>query len=225
MKDQYEKIWEKFFKETEDFRSGKRKNYPTLLTRPLYIDSELWGPEPEGGKIHKPQTKEQRQKQLRYRQDTRVKVETLWGLLCWVHGLDPVMPHSMAGWKKLCEELVGRHVQGFQITNTPPKLPKRRGAKKTRGPLYYIELVHEVDEACARYAKTHKVKKVPPLTVIDNPKLLAKWRTASGKLQTANTLVTRYRETKKMMEAARERGPDPKFRPLAELAELYKNSK
>ena len=225
MNDRYERVMDQFFKEMEDFRSGKRKKYPTLLTEPLYIDSELWGPEPEGGKVRKPLTKAQRQEQLRYRQKIVDEYRTRWGLLCLLHGMDPLMPRSKAEWQELCRRLAARHVPGFQITNTPPKFPKRRSAKKARGPLYYIELVHEVDEACARYAKTHKVKKVPPLTVIANSKLLARWKTASGKLQTAKTLVTRYHETKKMMEAARERGPHPEFRPLAELAELYKNSK
>jgi hypothetical protein len=221
MKSPYEKARDQFIQQIEDFACGKRKKYPALLAEPLYVDSKLWGSE----SVHKRLTKAQRQEQLRYRQKIVDEYQTRWGLLCLMYGMDPVIPRYKAAWQELCRRLAVRHVPGLQTTNISPQPRKRRGAKRSRGPLYYIGLVHEVDEARARYAKTHKVKKVPPLTVIDNQKFLAGWKTASGKLQTAKTLLTRYRETKKMMEAVRERGPDPKFRPLAELAELYKNSK
>ena len=51
MKDPFDKRWDEFLQEAEDFRSGKRKEYPEILAEPLYVDPKLWEPEPDGGKV------------------------------------------------------------------------------------------------------------------------------------------------------------------------------
>ena len=141
----YEKERDRFYKEVEDFWSDPGRKYPKLLAEPLYVDPEKWGPDPDGGNVD--------DAQHRYRKDIRGEVERRWALLCLMYGLDRVMPSSMAGWQKLCEVLVSRHVPGFKITNTPPKSKKGPGAPSTRGPVFDAELVAAIDKVRERIAK------------------------------------------------------------------------
>jgi hypothetical protein len=227
MKDPYENVRDQFLQELQDFWSGKRKNYPELLADPLYIDPKLWGPEPDGGKVHKPLTKAQRQEQHRYRQKIVDEYRTQWGLLCLLYGMDPVMPRSKAEWQELCRRLAARHVPGLKTTNIPPQPRKRRGAPSTRGLVFIIELVEAVNEARTRVAKTHDKAKVSIPTALQNLdrkfldkwKLLDKWKTGREKL--LRSLETRHSEAMKMSRRARRMG-------LPTLEDLgkppYKNS-
>jgi hypothetical protein len=215
------KARDQFLQEIEDFARGKRKKYPALLAEPLYVDSKLWGPK----SVQKMLTKPQRQEQFRYRQTIVDEYQTRWGLLCLMYGMDPVMPRSVAEWRTLCGKLAARHVPGLQTTNIPPHA-KKRGAPRTRGPEFAVDLFTAVNEARARVAKKqNKVEgKVSIATAIKNlnPKFYDKWKTASGKRLAPTTLETRYHEAAKISNAARERGPQLTW--LQELEQHYKNS-
>lgn len=219
MKEPYEKARDQFYKEVNDFWNGQGGKYPRLLSEPLYIDPEKWGPDPDGENVD--------DAQHRYREDIRREVERRWALLCLMYGMDRIMPRSMAGWKKLCEELVSRHVPGFVITNTPPKSKKGPGAPSTRGPAFDAELVAAVDKARERVAKDEnttpdKVSVPKAIKSLDRkflekwPKLLDQWKTARGK----NSLKTRYHEAKQIWNAWR--NPQPTL--LERLGKQYRNS-
>jgi hypothetical protein len=197
-----DKVWEQFLREAREFRSGKRKKYPGPLARPL-----IYPAEPDRKKFADDE-------------------QTLGRLLFFLYGITFNKLPSPAQWKELATKLAAQHVPAFQPTSGPPKPKGQRGRPPKRGPLWFIDLVHEVDEEIPRYAKSHNkaVDKVSPLTVISNKKFLAKWKQANGKPYAAGTLASRYGETKKMMEVTRKRGPLAGFGPLVELARLYKNS-
>jgi len=149
MKDPYEKVRDQFYREIQDFWSGKRQKYPELLAEPLYIDPKLWGRKSTDKRL----TRAQHQERLRYRQEIIEKYRTRWGLLRLLYGMDPVMPRSKAAWQELCHRLAVRHVPGLQTTNTPLQPRRRRGAPSTRGLVFFVELVEAVNEARARVAK------------------------------------------------------------------------
>lgn len=131
--------FDQFRQEVEDFWRGKK--YPEPLAKPLYVDPKKWGPEPDGGKVHRLLTKAQRQ----YRQEIENEFLFRWKLLFVLYGIED----TLAGRSELIERLVARHVPGFQTTVAPPKPKKRRGRRPERGPLWFIDMVLELDEARA----------------------------------------------------------------------------
>jgi hypothetical protein len=220
------KAREEFLQEIEDFVSGKRKEYPYPLAEPLYVDPKKWGPEPDGGKVHEPLTKAQRQ----YRQEIADEMQLRWKWLHLIHGIDPDQSSSAPPWEELCEKLAFRHVPGLRTTNTPPTPPKpkkRRGAPRTRGLNFYIELVAAVSEAGARVAKKQSKANVPTSTALQNldRKFLEKWNLLSKRETDRETLLrslaTRHSEAMKWSRRARRMG-------LPTLEDLgkppYKNS-
>jgi hypothetical protein len=217
-------VRDRLMRELEDFSSGKRKEYPGSLAEPLYVDPELWG----RGLSRKQLTRARHKQQLGYRQEIIGEYRARWGLLCLVHGMDPVMPRSKVEWQELCRRLAGRHVPGLQTTNIQPQPRRRRGAPSTRGLAFIIELVEAVEEARRRVSKKQgkaQASVVMALPHLDEKflakwKLRDKWRTGRAKL--LRSLATRHSEAMKMSRRARRMG-------LPTLEDLgkppYKNSK
>jgi hypothetical protein len=215
MKDDFDKRWYQFLRQAEDFRSGKRKQYPDMLRERLFVD-KAWESRLHGNVVNIPD--QQIQDLLRQYIDNW-KWSQLRLLFIVYYGINYPEAALSAAWQNpLFWKLAERHVPGFQKTNARPKQKRPRGAPPKHNLKSELELFHWIEAIKAHHAATHGNRKLRTETAIGKLPQEVLDRYTGGKPMKTTSMRTRYQEIKKRLQTA-------ELAPLAELGKKYKNSR